>query len=156
MLTATQGTAIMHHNFHEYAPQRGNVPSRANGVMIASTNGNANAFALNNLQERGTMFIEPGVPVYEGQIVAENARDNDMTVNPTTAKKLTNMRTTSSDENIILKPARKMTLEQALEYIEEDELVEATPNSIRLRKELLTENQRKKAGRSKASETVEV
>ncbi|MBC8108967.1 MAG: translational GTPase TypA, partial [Anaerolineae bacterium] len=156
MLTATQGTAIMHHNFHEYAPQRGNVPSRANGVMIASTGGNANAFALNNLQERGTMFIEPGIPVYEGQIVAENARDSDMTVNPTTAKKLTNMRTTSSDENIILKPARKMTLEQALEYIEEDELVEATPQSIRLRKELLTENQRKKAGRSKASETVEV
>src|SRR3954469_2102120 len=157
MLTATQGTAIMHHNFHEYAPQRGNVPSRANGVMIASTGGNANAFALNNLQERGTMFIEPGVPVYEGQIVAENARDNDMTVNPTTAKKLTNMRTTSSDENIILKPARKMTLEQALEYIEDDELVEATPQSIRLRKALLTESARKKAGRSKAVvEVVEV
>ena len=102
------------------------------------------------------MFVEPGQPVYEGQIVAENARDNDMVVNPTTAKKLTNMRTTSSDENIILKPARKMTLEQALEYIEEDELVEATPQSIRLRKEHLTENERKKAGGSKASETVEV
>ena len=115
--------------------------------MISMTSGNVNAFALNNLQERGVMFVEPGEPVYEGQIVAENARDNDMTVNPTTAKKLTNMRTTSSDENIILKPARKMTLEQALEYIEEDELVEATPQSIRLRKELLTENERKKAGR---------
>jgi GTP-binding protein len=157
MLTATQGTAIMHHNFHEYAPARGDVPSRGNGVMIANGNGNANAFALNNLQERGVMFVEPGEPVYEGQIVAENARDNDMTVNPTTAKKLTNMRTTSSDENIILKPARKMTLEQALEYIEEDELVEATPSSIRLRKELLTENARKKAGRKKvAEEMVEV
>jgi GTP-binding protein len=157
MLTATQGQAIMHHNFHEYAPARGDVPGRANGVMIASTSGNANAFALNNLQERGTMFVEPGAPVYEGQIVAENARDNDMTVNPTTTKKLTNMRTTSSDENIILKPARKMTLEQALEYIEDDELVEATPESIRLRKALLTETQRKKAGRSKvAAEVVEV
>ena len=100
------------------------------------------------------MFVEPGEPVYEGQIVAENARDNDMTVNPTTAKKLTNMRTTSSDENIILKPARKMTLEQALEYIEEDELVEATPGSIRLRKDLLTENARKKAGRKKVVEEV--
>ena len=156
MLTATQGTAIMHHNFHEYAATRGNVPSRLNGVMVSMCGGNVNAFALNNLQERGVMFVEPGEPVYEGQIVAENARDNDMTVNPTTAKKLTNMRTTSSDENIILKPARKMTLEQALEYIEEDELVEATPGSIRLRKELLTENARKKAGRSKATEVVEV
>ena len=134
---------------------RGDVPSRLNGVMISMTAGNVNAFALNNLQERGVMFVEPGQPVYEGQIVAENARDNDMPVNPTTAKKLTNMRTTSSDENIILKPARKMTLEQALEYIEEDELVEATPTSIRLRKKLLTENQRKKAGKAKPEE-VEV
>src|SRR3954467_15066708 len=154
MLTATQGQAIMHHNFHEYAAARGDVPGRANGVMISSTGGNANAFALNNLQERGTMFVEPTTPVYEGMIVAENARDNDMTVNPTTAKQLTNMRTTSSDENIILKPARKMTLEQALEYIEEDELVEATPTSIRLRKALLTENERKRAGRAKAKEEV--
>jgi GTP-binding protein len=154
MLTATKGTAIMHHNFHEYSATRGEVPGRANGVMIASTTGAANAFALNNLQERGTMFVEPTTAVYEGMIVAENARDNDMTVNPTTAKQLTNMRTTSSDENIILKPARKMTLEQALEYIEEDELVEATPTSIRLRKALLTENERKKAGRSKAKAEV--
>jgi GTP-binding protein len=154
MLTATQGTAVMHHNFHEYAPNRGDVPGRSNGVMISSTGGAANAFALNNLQERGTMFVEPTAPVYEGQIVAENARENDMTVNPTTAKKLSNMRTTSSDENIILKPARKMTLEQALEYIEEDELVEATPTSIRMRKALLTENERKRAGRSKAKEEV--
>jgi GTP-binding protein len=157
MLTATQGEAIMHHNFHEYAPQRGNVPGRPNGVMVSMTTGTVNAFALNNLQERGVMFVEPQDPVYEGQVVAENARDNDMVVNPTTAKQLTNMRTTSSDENIILKPARKMTLEQALEYIEEDELVEATPNSIRLRKALLTENARKKAGRAaKGVEVVEV
>jgi GTP-binding protein len=156
MLTATQGQAIMHHNFYEYAPMRGEVPGRANGVMISMTGGNVNAFALNNLQERGVMFVEPGEPVYEGQIVAENARDNDMTVNPTTAKKLTNMRTTSSDENIILKPARRMTLEQALEYIEDDELVEVTPQSIRLRKELLSENARKKAGRKKVVEEVEV
>jgi GTP-binding protein len=157
MLTATQGTAIMHHNFHEYAPQRGDVPGRANGVMVSMVGGNVNAYALNNLQERGAMFVSPGDPVYEGQVVAENARDNDMAVNPTTTKKLTNMRTTSSDENIILKPPRKMTLEQALEYIEEDELVEVTPTSIRLRKELLTENERRKAGRKKAAaEVVEV
>jgi GTP-binding protein len=124
--------------------------------MISMANGSVNAFALNNLQQRGVMFVEPTQEVYEGMIVAENARDNDMPVNPTTAKKLTNMRTTSSDENIILKPARKMTLEQALEYIEEDELVEATPQNIRLRKQLLTENARKKAGRSRPTETVEV
>ncbi len=156
MLTATQGTAIMHHNFHEYAPMRGTVPGRANGVMVSMTNGTVNAFALNNLQERGAMFVSPQDLVYEGQIVAENSRDNDMVVNPTTAKQLTNMRTTSSDENIILKPARKMTLEQALEYIEDDELVEATPQSIRLRKALLTENARKKAGKARvAMEMVE-
>jgi GTP-binding protein len=154
MLTATQGTAVMHHNFHEYAPQRGDVPSRGNGVMVSMAGGNVNAYALNNLQDRGTMFVSPTDPVYEGQIVAENARDNDMTVNPTTAKKLSNMRTTGSDENIILKPPRKMTLEQALEYIEEDELVEATPQSIRLRKQKLTENERKKAGK-KVVEMVE-
>ncbi len=122
--------------------------------MISMANGAVNAFALNNLQERGSLFVQPQDPVYEGQIVGENARDNDMTVNPTTAKQLSNMRTTSSDENIILKPARKMTLEQALEYIEEDELVETTPTSIRLRKQVLRETERKKQSR-KAAQLVE-
>jgi GTP-binding protein len=154
MLTATQGEAIMHHNFHEYAPTRGDVPSRGNGVMVAMAGGSVNAYALNNLQERGVLFVSPTDPVYEGQVVGENARDNDMVVNPTTTKKLSNMRTTSSDENIILKPARKMTLEQALEYIEEDELVEVTPTSIRLRKALLNETDRKKQGK-KAVQLVE-
>jgi GTP-binding protein len=154
MLTATQGEAIMHHNFHEYAPARGDVPGRANGVMVAMAGGSVNAYALNNLQERGVLFVAPTDPVYEGQVVGENARDNDMVVNPTTTKKLSNMRTTSSDENIILKPARKMTLEQALEYIEEDELVEVTPTSIRLRKALLNETDRKKQGK-KATQLVE-
>jgi len=155
MLTATQGQAIMHHNFHEYAPVRGEVPGRLNGVMVSMAMGAANAYALNNLQERGVMFVEPGEAIYEGQVVAENSRDNDMVVNPTTAKKLTNIRTTASDENIILKPPRKMTLEQALEYIEEDELVEATPQNIRLRKALLSEGQRKRANKKQA-EPVEV
>ncbi len=154
MLTATQGTAVMHHNFHEYAPVRGDVPSRGNGVMVSMVNGNANAFAMNKLQERGTMFVDPTDAIYEGQIVAENVRDTDMVVNCTTAKQLTNMRTTSSDEAIVLKPARKMTLEAALEYIEDDELVEVTPVAIRLRKMALTENARKKMGKKKA--TVEV
>jgi len=156
MMTATQGTAVMHHNFHEYAAMRGEIPGRANGVMVSMVSGNVNAYALNNLQERGVMFVSPTDPVYEGQVVAENARDNDMVVNPTTPKKLSNMRTTSSDENIILKPARQMTLEQALEYIEEDELVEVTPTSIRLRKQFLTENMRKKAGKGRTVEVVEV
>jgi GTP-binding protein len=154
MLTATQGEAIMHHNFHEYAPMRGDVPSRGPGVMISNCAANVNAYALNTLQERGVLFVEPTEAVYEGEIVGEHCREDDIVVNPTKAKKLSNMRTTSSDEHIILKPARKMTLEQALEYIEEDELVEATPNQIRLRKDMLTENERKKAGRKKA--TVEV
>lgn len=155
MLTATQGTAVMHHNFHEYALARGEVPGRANGVMIAMVGGKVNAYALDNLQQRGTMFVEPTNDIYEGQIVAENARDSDMVVNPTTAKKLTNMRTTSSDGVIILKPARKMTLEAALEYIEDDEVVEVTPTSIRLRKQALTENERKKQGKRKPVEVVE-
>ena len=154
MLTATQGQAIMHHNFHEYAPLRGEVPARTAGVMISNQAGSVNAYALNTLQDRGVMFVEPGEPVYEGQVVGEHCREDDIVVNPNKAKKLTNMRTTASDENIILKPARKMTLEQALEYIEEDELVEATPGSIRLRKDLLTENERKRANRKAA--TVEV
>jgi GTP-binding protein len=155
MLTATQGEAVMHHNFHEYAPLRGEVPSRANGVMISNVGGNVNAFALNTLQERGVLFVDPSEPVYQGQVVGEHCREDDIVVNPTKAKKLSNMRTTSSDENIILKPSRKMTLEQALEYIEDDELVEATPTSIRLRKDLLTENERKRAGRKRATEMVE-
>jgi GTP-binding protein len=155
MLTATQGQAIMHHNFYEYAPLRGDVPARLNGVMISNQLGKTNAYAMNILQDRGIMFVEPGEETYEGQVVAEHCRPNDLVVNVCKAKKLSNMRTTGSDENIILKPARKMTLEQALEYIEEDELVEVTPGHIRLRKGELTENARKRAGRSQA-ETVEV
>jgi GTP-binding protein len=151
MLTATQGQAVMHHNFHEYAPLRGEVPARVNGVMISNIAASINAYALNTLQERGVLFVEPTDPVYEGQVVGEHCRPDDIVVNPTKAKKLSNMRTTSSDENIILKPARKMTLEQALEYIEEDELVEVTPKSIRLRKDLLTENERKRSNRKQAT-----
>jgi GTP-binding protein len=155
MLTATQGQAVMHHNFHEYATARGDVPGRANGVMISMVGGKVNAYALDNLQQRGVMFVEPTDEVYEGQVVAENSRDTDMAVNPTTAKKLTNMRTTSSDGVVILKPARKMTLEAALEYIEEDEVVECTPTSIRLRKVHLTENERKRAGKKRPVEVAD-
>jgi GTP-binding protein len=157
VLTATQGTAIMHHNFHEYAETRGDIGGRPNGVLISMANGRANEYSLNTLQDRGTMFVKHNDEVYEGMIVGENARDKDMPVNPTTAKKLTNMRTTGSDENILIRNPRLMTLEQALEYIEDDELVEVTPGAIRLRKIHLTENARKKAGRStQTQEMVEV
>jgi GTP-binding protein len=151
LLTATQGEAIMHHNFFEYALMRGEVPGRANGVMVSNQAGQVLAYALFSLQDRGVMFVVPGEQTYEGQVVGEHCRDNDIVVNVCRAKKLTNIRTTASDENIILKPARQMTLEQALEYIEEDELVEVTPTAIRLRKAILNENDRKRAGRKAAA-----
>jgi GTP-binding protein len=154
LMNATSGQAIMHHNFHEYAFQRGEIPTRTNGVMIQNEGGHANNFALNYLQERGTMFADHNDPVYEGQIVGEHCRESDIVVNVTKVKKMTNVRTTANDENIILKPIRKATLEQALEYIEDDELVEVTPSAIRLRKAALKENDRKRANK-KAVEVVE-
>jgi GTP-binding protein len=154
VLTATAGEAIMHHNFHEYASMRGDIPSRTNGVMVQNEAGAANNYALNTLQDRGVMFVEHNDPVYEGQLVGEHCREDDIVVNSTKLKKLSNMRTTSRDENIILEPARKMSLEQALEYIEEDELVEVTPGAIRLRKQVLNENERKRA-QKKSAQLVE-
>jgi GTP-binding protein len=155
LLSATQGEAIMHHNFHEYRPTKADVPRRANGVMVSMVRGNAVAFALDNLQQRGTMFVKPGDPVYQGMIIGENARNEDMVVNPCKEKKLTNMRASGSDKNILLKPPRELTLELALEYIEDDELVEVTPSSIRLRKKVLSEESRKRTGRA-GSRKVEV
>jgi GTP-binding protein len=148
LMSATQGEAIMHHNFHDYQPIRGDIPRRQNGVMVSMVRGQAVAFAMDSLQQRGVMFIAPGDDIYEGMIVAENARSDDMSVNPCKEKKLTNMRASGSDKNVLLKPPREITLEIALEYIESDELVEITPSKIRLRKKQLTEEGRKKAGRS--------
>jgi GTP-binding protein len=147
LLNATQGTAVIHHRFAGYKPMIGEVPRRANGVYISMVTGRANAFSLNTLQDRADMFVTHNDEVYEGMIVGENSRDNDLAVNPTKEKKLTNMRASGSDENILLKPPRKMGLEAALEYIEDDELVEVTPTSIRLRKMLLTENDRRRETR---------
>ena len=147
MLTATQGTAVINHRFEAYKPREDSIPSRSNGVLISMVPGRAVGFALDGLQARSELFVSPGDVVYEGMIVGENARTDDMTVNPTKEKKLTNMRASGSDKNIILKPARKMTLEESLEFIEDDELVEVTPKSIRLRKILLTEVERRRAGR---------
>src|SRR4051794_7813680 len=148
LMSGTQGEAIMHHNFHDYQPVRGEIPKRGNGVMMSMVRGQAVAFALDSLQQRGTMFVAPGDDVYEGMIVAENARADDMNVNPCKEKKLTNMRASGSDRNILLKPPRQITLEIALEYIESDELVEITPTKIRLRKKVLSEEGRKRAERS--------
>ena len=148
MLSATQGEAILHHSFHEFRPVKGEIPRRPNGVMISNGRGQANAFALDGLQQRGTMFVAPGDEVYEGMLVAEHARDNDLVVNATKEKKLTNMRASGSDKNILLKPPRELTLEIALEYIEDDELVEITPSNVRLRKKQLREEDRKRADRS--------
>lgn len=147
LMNATSGEAIMHHNFYDYQPVRGSIPGRLNGVMISTETGRATPYALDNLQERGTLFIAGGEQVYEGQVVGEHCRDNDLPVNVCREKKLTNIRAAGADKSIILKPPRQMTLEQALEYIEEDELVEVTPAAVRLRKTLLKENDRKKFAR---------
>jgi GTP-binding protein len=148
LMSATQGEAIMHHNFHDYRPSKGDVPRRANGVMVSLVRGQAVAYALDNLQQRGTMFVQPGDLVYEGMIIGENARGEDMTVNPCKEKKLTNIRAAGSDKNILLKPPRELTLEVALEYIEDDELVEVTPSKIRLRKKVLSDEARRRVERS--------
>ncbi len=148
MLNATQGTAVMHHRYLEYRPIEGTIGGRGNGVMVSMASGRAVGFGLFNLQERAEMFVSPGDEVYEGMIVGENSRDNDLPVNPTKEKKLTNMRASGNDENILLKPARQFTLEAALEYIEDDELVEITPSQIRMRKFVLREADRRRLGRA--------
>ncbi|MFW5798362.1 MAG: translational GTPase TypA, partial [Planctomycetota bacterium] len=147
MLNATQGRAIMHHTFHEYELVRGAVPQRQNGVMIATQTGMVTAYALDSLYDRGIFFVKPGESVYEGQVVGEHCMENDITVNVVKAKQLTNIRTHSKDDAAKLRPVREMEMESALEYIQDDELVEITPGSIRLRKRLLTEVQRRRAGR---------
>lgn len=150
-MTTTSGTGILHHVFDHYGPiKKGSIITRINGVMISNGAGKASAFALWNLQERGRLLIGPQTEVYEGMIVGIHSRDNDLVVNVTKGKQLTNIRAAGSDENIILTPYIKQTLEQALEFIEDDELVEVTPNFIRLRKKLLKEHERKRASRSEA------
>jgi GTP-binding protein len=150
-LTDTRGNGIMHHRFFDYGPWAGPITGRSRGVLVADREGVAVGFALFNLQERGTLFIKPTDPVYEGMIVGENARTGDMDVNAAKEKKLTNMRTTASDEMIMLEPPRVVTLELALEYIEDDELIEVTPSSVRLRKRALGATERKKLARSARS-----
>lgn len=148
-LTDTRGTGMMNRLFHDYAPYKGDVAGRRNGALISMEKGEAVAYAIWNLQDRGIMFLDPGDKIYEGMIVGEHSRDNDLEINLIKNKQLTNIRTTSKDEAIRLVPPMKMTLEQMISYIEYDELVEVTPKSLRLRKIALDSNERKKITRSK-------
>ncbi len=143
-LTETRGTGVLNRLYHSHAPYKGDVPARRNGVLIANEQGAAVAFALWNLQERGALFIEPQTDVYQGMIIGEHARDNDLDVNPMKGKKLTNMRASGSDEAVILTPPRKLSLEEMMAYIGTDELLEVTPENLRLRKKYLDPNERKK------------
>ena len=147
VLTDTRGTAVMTHTFHEYAPYRGDIPGRKNGVLMAMEHGETTAYSLDALQPRGTLFIGAGVEVYGGMIIGQHAKDNDLEVNPSKGKKLTNVRASGTDDAIKLIPPRLMTLEQALEFIDDDELVEVTPLSIRLRKKELDPTKRKRASK---------
>jgi GTP-binding protein len=149
MLNATQGLAIMHHNFLDYRPMKASIPGRANGVMVSTETGKATSYAIEGLQDRGILFVSPMEPVYEGQVVGEHCRDNDLPVNICREKKLTNIRSATSEIKTVIKQPLKFALEPALEYIEDDELVEITPSSIRMRKLFLRESDRKKAERGR-------
>jgi len=148
VLTETRGTAVMTHTFHEYAPWKGEIPGRKNGALIAMENGETTAYSLDALQPRGTLFIGSGAEVYGGMIIGQHSKDNDLDVNPCKGKKLTNVRASGSDDAIKLTPPRIMTLEQALEFIDDDELVEITPQSIRLRKKELDPTRRKRMAKA--------
>ena len=155
-MNLTRGTGLISHIFDGYAPHRGDIPGRRNGVLISQDDGNAVGYALFSLQERGRLFVAPGDIVYEGMLVGIHSRDNDLVVNPIKEKKLTNVRSAGKDENILLTPPVKLTLEYAVEFIEDDELVEVTPKSIRLRKRFLVEHERKAAARRAEAAAVAV
>jgi GTP-binding protein len=151
-LTDTRGTGIMNRVFHQFGPHKGTIEGRRNGVLIADREGEAASYALWYLEERGFMFIEPGTRVYQGMIIGEHSRDNDLDVNALRAKQLTNFRAAGKDEAVRLTPPKLLTLEQAIAYIGDDELVEVTPKSIRLRKRWLDPNDRKKYAKASSAE----
>ncbi len=138
--------------FHSYADYKGDIPGRRNGALIASETGTAVAYAIFNLQDRGVMFIDPQMPVYQGMIVGEHSRDNDLEINVLKGKKLTNIRASGSDDAVVLTPPRRMSLEEMMAYVEYDELLEVTPQSLRLRKKYLLEHERKKYKRDMAAQ----
>ena len=150
ILTATQGRAVMHHTYERYEPMRGSIPERQAGVMVASEMGTVTAYALDALYSRGIFFVRPGEKVYEGQVVGEHCKDDDIPVNVTKAKQLTNVRSSTKDDAARVRPARIMSLEAHLEYVQQDELIEICPSSIRIRKRLLKEGERRRAARSGA------
>jgi GTP-binding protein len=154
LVNQTRGLGVMSHLFHEYGPDRGDIAARKNGSLVSMESGEAMAYALNMIQERGRLMVSPGEAIYEGMIVGENARENDIPVNPCKAKKLTNMRSQGDGKGIQLAPPMKLSLERALEYIGPDEYVEATPKNLRLRKKLLEENARKRAAQSRAPKVM--
>ena len=147
-LSDTRGTGIMNRLFERYGPHKGPIEGRPNGVLISNATGEAVGYALNSLEERGVLFLGPQAKIYEGMIIGENAKPEDLEVNPLKSKQLTNFRSTGKDDAIRLTPPRVMTLEQAIAYIDDDEMVEVTPKSIRLRKAILDPHERKKARRS--------
>lgn len=149
-MTMTRGTGLMSHVFDEFAPMRSEIPQRKNGVLISSEHGEAVAYALWKLQERGRMFVSPGDRLYEGMVIGIHTRDNDLVVNPIKGKQLTNIRASGTDEAVVLTPPIQLTLESAIEFITDDELVEITPKTIRIRKRYLLEHERKKASRAAA------
>jgi GTP-binding protein len=149
-MNLTRGTGLMSHVFDGYAPLKGRIPDRRNGVLISAEDGEAVAYALWKLQERGRMFVSPGDKLYEGMIIGIHSRDNDLVVNPIKGKQLTNVRSSGKDDAIALTPPIELTLEYAVEFIADDELVEVTPKSIRIRKRHLKEHERKKASREAA------
>jgi GTP-binding protein len=154
LMSDTRGTAVFNRLFHSYAPYAGEIQGRHTGALLSNGDGEAVAYAIFNLQDRGPMFIEPGVKVYAGMIVGEHTRGNDLEINVLKGKKLTNVRASGKDENVLLTPPIRMSLEKALAYIADDELVEVTPRSIRLRKKLLDPHERKRASRAKEAETA--
>jgi GTP-binding protein len=149
-MNLTRGTGLMSHVFDAFAPVKGDIPERRNGVLVSQEDGDAVAYALWNLQERGRMFVSPGYKLYEGMVIGIHSRDNDLVVNPIKGKKLTNVRAAGKDDAVLLTPPIALTLEYAVEFIADDELVEITPKSIRIRKRHLKEHERKRAGREAA------
>ena len=148
-LTSTRGNGVMNHLFHGYAPHKGEMPGRTRGSLVAFEAGETSAYGLFGLQDRGILFLDAGIAVYEGMIVGENTRDSDMDVNPCKRKQITNMRASGTDEALRLETPRTLSLEQSLEFIANDELVEVTPKAIRLRKAILNKHDRAKAKKTK-------
>ncbi|HWQ91713.1 MAG TPA: translational GTPase TypA, partial [Clostridia bacterium] len=154
LVNQTRGMGVISHLFHDYGPDRGEIAARKNGSLVSMEDGEGTAYALNMIQERGRLMVEPGDKIYKGMIVGENARENDIPVNPCKTKHLTNMRSQGDGKGIQLEPAMKLSLERALEYIGPDEYVEATPKNLRLRKKILDENQRKRAAQSRTAKIL--